>query len=153
MTSSHMQLHTCSCLAHSSVCVSCVIVNAVVSVCVSCSEQSGEGSGPLQTLTRPQTRQTCLHLPLQTRSVYTAYYDIMNACICTHVCTHVCTHNISYTWPGSHCLHGCVLPVAAGIVRTHSLGFQECEALRAVYTKDLCPNHIKVNSRSAVAQM
>ena len=29
-----------------------------------------------------------------------------------------------------------------GIIKTHNLGFQECEALEAVFNKDLCPNHI-----------
>lgn len=34
-----------------------------------------------------------------------------------------------------------------GIVKTHNLGFQECEALQAVYSKDLCPNRIVGNSK------
>ena len=38
----------------------------------------------------------------------------------------------------------------SGIVKTHNLGFQECETLQAVFTKELCPNHIKVQSRSPV---
>ncbi|CAI8044032.1 Cell cycle checkpoint control protein RAD9A [Geodia barretti] len=35
----------------------------------------------------------------------------------------------------------------SGIVKTHQLGFQECDSLRAVFAKDLSPNHIKLQSR------
>ncbi|XP_034284705.1 cell cycle checkpoint control protein RAD9B [Pantherophis guttatus] len=34
-----------------------------------------------------------------------------------------------------------------GIVKTHSLAFQECEPLQAVFAKDLCTNVLKVHSR------
>ena len=37
--------------------------------------------------------------------------------------------------------------IHTGIVKTHNLGFQECEALQAVYSKDLCPNRIVGNSK------
>ena len=40
-----------------------------------------------------------------------------------------------------------VLCMYIGIVKTHNLGFQECEALQAVFVKDLCPNHIIGPSR------
>ena len=40
--------------------------------------------------------------------------------------------------------------VPTGIVKTHNLGFQECEALQAVFTKDLCPNHIAGPARQAI---
>lgn len=39
-----------------------------------------------------------------------------------------------------HCKHS--------IMKTHNLGFQECEALQAVFTKDLCPNHIAGPART-----
>ncbi len=37
--------------------------------------------------------------------------------------------------------------LCAGIVKTHNLCFQECEALEAVFTKDLCPNLISGHAK------
>ena len=34
-----------------------------------------------------------------------------------------------------------------GIVKTYNLTYQETETLQAVYTRDLCPNHIIAHSK------
>ncbi|XP_022109832.1 cell cycle checkpoint control protein RAD9A-like [Acanthaster planci] len=41
-----------------------------------------------------------------------------------------------------HCKHG--------IVKTHNLTYQETETLQAVFSKDLCPNHIIANSKALI---
>ncbi|XP_038054759.1 cell cycle checkpoint control protein RAD9A-like [Patiria miniata] len=41
-----------------------------------------------------------------------------------------------------HCKHG--------IVKTHNLTYQETETLQAVFSKDLCPNHIVANSKALI---
>ena len=35
----------------------------------------------------------------------------------------------------------------AGIVKTYNLTFQETETLQAVFSKDLCPNHIVADAK------
>ena len=43
--------------------------------------------------------------------------------------------------------------VYVGIVKTHNLGFQESEAVQAVFNKDLSPNHIAGPARYMHTQL
>ena len=36
---------------------------------------------------------------------------------------------------------------ASGIVKTYNLTYQETETLQAVFSKDLCPNHIVADAK------
>jgi len=53
--------------------------------------------------------------------------------MCVHVCVCVCM-----------CMRVCV---CAGIVKRHSLGYQECDVVQAVFDKNLCTSQLKVASR------
>ena len=40
-----------------------------------------------------------------------------------------------------------IFPLFAGIVKTYNLTYQETETLQAVFSKDLCPNHIVADAK------
>lgn len=56
-----------------------------------------------------------------------------------------CVHVNAWVYVGVYVL--CHVYVCVGIVKTHSLGYQECDVVQAVFDKELSTSHLKISSK------